>query len=62
MNIGLIIKVMAKDKYTIRITKYCPDLLFDLQAQADILNISLNKLIIIILTNYLKKYKNDRIK
>lgn len=53
---------MTKTRYSLRVTKYYPSLISDLQEEADLLNISLNKLIIIILSNHLKKYKHDRIK
>ena len=48
---------MAKDKYTIRITKAYPNLIDDIKAIAEIRKISTNRLIILILIDYLKDKK-----
>ena len=55
-------KIANKDKFSVRVTKNYPDLINDLEEHSKTLNISFNKLIILILSNYLNKYKNDRLK
>ena len=44
-----------KTRITIRIDKNNPDLIKQLEDQAALINISVNKLILFILSNYLKK-------
>lgn len=56
---------MRKDRVTIRVTKNNPDLLNDLTNLSEVMNMSVNKLIVFILSNHLRKLKrknNDRIK
>ena len=50
-------KIANKDKFTVRVTKLNPDLINDLDKECKLLNISFNKLIILILNNHINKTK-----